>query len=74
MVEARAMAEAMDVELSEVLEISEGTFSGGEVGGYAKSAPAVPLPAGISTPVPVAVGEIEVTADVTVRYRISSKP
>jgi uncharacterized protein len=70
---ARAMAEAIDVELREVLEISEGTFTNGELVGYAKSV-AAPSPAGINTPVPVAVGEIEVTADVTIRYRIASKP
>jgi uncharacterized protein YggE len=68
---ARAMAEAMGVELNEVLEISEGTFSNGDVVGYAKAT--TPPPAGISTPVTVAVGEIEVTADVTVRYRIAPK-
>jgi uncharacterized protein YggE len=70
---ARAMAEAMDVVLGEVLEISEGTSSNGEVVGYARAV-SPPSPAGISTPVPVAVGEVEVTADVTVRYRIASKP
>jgi uncharacterized protein YggE len=39
---AGAMAEAMDVELREVLEISEGTFSNGDVVGYAKAATAPP--------------------------------
>jgi uncharacterized protein YggE len=65
------MAEAMDVELRQVLEISEGTFSNGEVVGYAKAV-LPPPPAGYRH-VPVAVGEIEVTADVTVRYRIAPK-
>jgi uncharacterized protein len=71
---ASAMAEAMNVELHEVLEISEGTSSNGEIVGYAKVATTPPSPAGVSTPVPVAVGEIEVTADVTIRYRIAPKP
>jgi uncharacterized protein YggE len=66
---ARAMAEALGVNLGEVLEASEGGVSLVPRMQAFAAAPA----AAVSTPTPVSPGEIEIRANVTIRYRISPK-
>ena len=68
---AEVMAEALRVNLVEVLEISEGNVSVVPLRGMRATAYS-----GIATDqvqTPVSAGEIEVNASVTIRYRISPK-
>src|SRR5215831_2609694 len=67
---AQAMADALRVNLVEVLEASEGGVS--VVPRMQSFAVAGAAPAQASTP--VSPGEIEIRANVTVRYRITPKP
>ena len=67
---AEAMAEALQINLGEVLEVSEG----GSVSPFPKfEARASVLEAQSAVATPVSPGEIEVFANVTIRYRISQK-
>jgi uncharacterized protein YggE len=66
---AQVMAEALRVNLAEVLEATEGgvsIFPQSEQGGFAARLAAAPE-------TPVAPGQIQVQANVTIRYRISPK-
>jgi uncharacterized protein YggE len=68
---AQAMADALHVNLAEVIEASEGGVS------VIPRAQAFALSAAqerASTPTPVSPGEIEIRANVTIRYRIAAKP
>lgn len=67
---AQAMADALHVSLAEVLEASEG---GVTVSPRVQAFQAV-AGAGPASPTPVSPGEIEVRANVTLRYRITQKP
>jgi uncharacterized protein YggE len=67
---AQAMADALHVNLAEVLEATEG---GVTVSPRVQAFQAV-AGAGPATPTPVSPGEIEVRANVTLRYRITQKP
>jgi uncharacterized protein YggE len=67
---ARAMADALGVNLGEVLEASEGNVS---VAPRMQAFAAV-AQAAAPAATPVSPGEIEVHANVTIRYRISPKP
>jgi uncharacterized protein YggE len=67
---AQAMADALHVNLAEVLEATEG---GVTVSPRVQAFQAV-AGAGPATPTPVSPGEIEVRANVTLRYRINQKP
>jgi uncharacterized protein YggE len=67
---AQAMAEALNVNLAEVIEASEGGVSVvPRVQAFARTAAAA-APA----ETPVSPGEIEIRANVTIRYRITPKP
>jgi len=66
---AEAMADALGVKLVEILEVTEGNVSVAEPAAYK----AVALSAGALSGTPVSPGEIDVNADVTIRYRISPK-
>jgi uncharacterized protein YggE len=66
---AQAMADALRVNLAEVIEASEGGVS---VLPRAQSFALNAAPAAASTP--VSPGEIEIRANVTIRYRITPKP
>jgi uncharacterized protein YggE len=68
---AQTMADALRVNLLEVIEATEGgvsVFPRVQAGAVAMERAAV------ATPTPVSPGQIEIRASVTVRYRISSKP
>lgn len=68
---ADAMAEALRVNLGEVLEISEG----GSVSPISRfDARAGAFEAAAQIPTPVSPGQIQVYANVTIRYRISQRP
>jgi uncharacterized protein YggE len=67
---AQAMADALRVNLSEVIEASEsGVSVVPRAQAFALSAAAASAP-----PTPVSPGEIEIRANVTIRYRITPKP
>jgi uncharacterized protein len=67
---AQAMADALHVNLGEVIEATEGGITvAPRLQTFAAAGPAV---AGAATP--VSPGEIEIRANVTVRYRITPKP
>ena len=65
---AQTMAEALRVNLVEVLEVSEGGVSIVD-----RVEPVFASRAAAATETPVSPGQIEVRASVTIRYRISSK-
>src|SRR5262249_21460711 len=65
---AQTMAEALRVNLVEVLEVSEGGISIVD-----RVEPVFASRAATATETPVSPGQIEVRASVTIRYRISSK-
>jgi uncharacterized protein len=65
---AQTMAEALRVNLLEVLEVSEGGVSIVD-----RAEPVFVSRAAAATETPVSPGQIEVRASVTIRYRISSK-
>jgi uncharacterized protein YggE len=67
---AQAMAEALRVNLAEVLEATEGGVT------VSPRVQALQAVAGTrpATPTPVSPGEIEIRANVTLRYRITQKP
>ena len=65
---AQTMAEALRVNLLEVLEVSEGGVSIVD-----RVEPVFASRAAAATETPVSPGQIEVRASVTIRYRISSK-
>jgi uncharacterized protein YggE len=67
---AQTMADALRVNLMEVIEASEGGVS---VLPRIQATMAMER-AGAATPTPVSPGQIEIRASVTVRYRISPKP
>jgi uncharacterized protein len=64
---AQVMADALHVKLTEVLEVSE---SGVSIAPFAEVAQASRL--AVSTETPVSPGQIQVQANVTIRYRISA--
>jgi uncharacterized protein len=64
---AQVMADALHVKLAEVLEVSE---SGVSIAPFAEVAQASRL--AVSTETPVSPGQIQVQANVTIRYRISA--
>ena len=67
---AEAMADALRVNLAEVIEASEGGVSVvPRMQSFAVSSAAAAPP-----PTPVSPGEIEIRANVTIRYRITPKP
>jgi uncharacterized protein YggE len=68
---AQTMADALRVNLMEVIEASEGGVS---VFPRAQAGAAMMERAAVSTPTPVSPGQIEIRASVTIRYRISQKP
>ena len=67
---AQAMADALHVNLAEVLEATEGGVT------VSPRVQALQTVAGArpATPTPVSPGEIEIRANVTLRYRITQKP
>ena len=67
---AEAMAEALKNNLGEVLEISEG----GSITPRFDMAQTRAFEAAAVAPTPVSPGELQVDANVTIRYRISQKP
>jgi uncharacterized protein YggE len=68
---AQVMADALRVNLNEVLEVAEGGVSIMQPQ-MAMTSRVMTMAADVNTP--VSPGEIEVNASVTVRYRISPKP
>jgi len=68
---AQVMADALRVNLNEVLEVAEGGVSIMQPQ-MAMNSRVMAMAADVNTP--VSPGEIEVHASVTIRYRISSKP
>jgi uncharacterized protein YggE len=67
---AEAMADALRVNLAEVIEASEGGVSVvPRMQSFAQSSAATER-----SPTPVSPGEIEIRANVTIRYRITPKP
>jgi uncharacterized protein YggE len=69
---AQVMADALRVNLMEVLEVSEGGVSVVPRSEFAPSARLMTAAADVATP--VSPGQLEVRANVTIRYRISPKP
>ena len=65
---AQTMAEALRVNLLEVLEVSEGGVSIVD-----RVEPVFAARAAVAAETPVSPGQIEVRASVTIRYRISAK-
>lgn len=68
---AQTMADALRVNLLEVIEASEGGVS--VIPRFQAGAVAMER-AAVSAPTPVSPGQIEIRASVTIRYRISPKP
>ena len=68
---AQVMADALNVRLGDVLEVSEGGISVVPRGDFIPLSGRAELAA---APTPVSPGQIEVHANITIRYRISQKP
>lgn len=66
---ARALAQALDVELGEVLQVNEGGVSV-RTPRFSEGMSMMRVEAASVAPTPVAAGQITVTAEVSIRYRI----